>query len=48
MSDTNYTLLESQLTALIGDEVDALANASNFVGLLFAALDDVNWLGGQL
>jgi len=45
MSDTNYTLLESQLTALIGDEVDALANASNFVGLLFAALDDVNWLG---
>jgi GAF domain-containing protein len=45
MSDTDYTLLESQLTALVGDEDDALANASNFVGLLFAALDDVNWLG---
>ena len=45
MSDTDYTLLESQLTALVGDENDALANASNFVGLLFAALDDVNWLG---
>ena len=45
MSDTDYTLLESQLTALIGEENDALANASNFVGLLFAALDDVNWLG---
>jgi len=45
MSDTNYTLLESQLTALLGDENDALANASNFVGLLFTALDDVNWLG---
>ena len=45
MSDTDYTLLESQLTALVGDENDALANASNFVGLLFNALDDVNWLG---
>lgn len=45
MSDTDYTLLESQLIALVGDEDDALANASNFVGLLFAALDDVNWLG---
>jgi len=45
MSDTDYTLLESQLTALVGDENDALANASNFVGLLFSALDDVNWLG---
>lgn len=45
MSDTDYTLLGSQLTALVGDEDDALANASNFVGLLFAALDDINWLG---
>jgi len=45
MSDTDYTLLASQLTALVGDENDALANASNFVGLLFGALDDVNWLG---
>ena len=45
MSDTDYTLLESQLTALVGDENDALANASNFVALLFSALDDVNWLG---
>jgi len=42
MSDTNYTLLESQLTALVGDEIDPLANASNFVGLLFAALDDID------
>lgn len=45
MSDTDYTLLESQLTALIGEENDALANAGNFVGLLFNALDDINWLG---
>jgi len=45
MSNTDYTLLKSQLVALVGDENDALANASNFVGLLFNALDDVNWLG---
>jgi GAF domain-containing protein len=45
MSETDYTLLESQLTALVGDETDALANASNFVGLLSNALDDINWLG---
>ncbi len=45
MSDTDYALLESQLTALVGDENDALANASNFVGLLFNALDYINWLG---
>jgi L-methionine (R)-S-oxide reductase len=45
VSETDYPLLESQLVALLGEETDALANASNFVGLLFDALDDVNWLG---
>jgi GAF domain-containing protein len=45
MTDPDYSLLKSQLLALIGDETDALANASNFVALLFNALDDVNWLG---
>ena len=45
MSDTDYKLLRSQVAALIGDEPDALANASNFVGLLYNALDDINWLG---
>jgi GAF domain-containing protein len=45
VSNTDYPLLESQLVALIGDETDPLANASNFVGLLFDALEDVNWLG---
>jgi GAF domain-containing protein len=38
-------MLESQLVALLGDERDALANASNFVGLLYNAMDDINWLG---
>ncbi len=45
MSDPDYKLLESQLKALVGDETDALANASNFIGLMFDALEDVNWLG---
>ncbi|MDJ0812138.1 MAG: GAF domain-containing protein [Woeseiaceae bacterium] len=45
MTDIDYPLLESQFTAIAGDEPDALANSSNFVGLLFNALDDVNWLG---
>ena len=42
---TDYTLLGSQLDALLGDETDALANAGNFVALLYNALDDINWLG---
>ena len=45
MTDTDYRLLRSQLEALIGEETDPLANASNFVALLYNALDDVNWLG---
>jgi len=42
---TDYALLNSQADALLRDEPDALANAANFVGLLYNALDDVNWLG---
>lgn len=45
MRDTNYTLLDSQLHALLDDEHDALAATSNFVGLLYNALDEINWLG---
>jgi GAF domain-containing protein len=45
MTETDYRLLCDQLRALLGDETDPLANASNFVALLFGALDDVNWLG---
>ncbi len=45
MSDTNYALASSQLRQAIGDEQDALANAANFVAVLFNAIDDVNWLG---
>ena len=42
---TDYELLDSQAKALLGDEPDALANAANFVALLYNALDDGNWLG---
>jgi GAF domain-containing protein len=45
MTMTDYTLLDSQARALLRDEPDALANAANFVALLYNALDDVNWLG---
>lgn len=45
MLETDYPLLRAQMLALLRDEPDALATASNFVALLFQALDDVNWLG---
>jgi len=45
MSDTDYKLLDAQLSALLADETDALASASNFVALLYNAMNDVNWLG---
>lgn len=47
MSDNqpDYKLLDNQLEALAEGEPDALANTANFVGLLFQAMPDVNWLG---
>lgn len=45
MMSTDYALLDSQLHALLDNEPDALAAASNFVALLYNAMDDVNWLG---
>ena len=45
MNAGTYSLLDSQLRALLADETDALAATSNFVALLYNALDDVNWLG---
>lgn len=44
-NDVDFTMLEKQLVALIGPEVDALANTANFVGLLYDALPRINWLG---
>lgn len=45
MTGPDYTLLDSQLLALLDDEPDALASASNFVAHLYCAMEDVNWLG---
>jgi len=45
MTSPDYTFLTAQLRALLVDENDALASASNFVALLYNALEDVNWLG---
>ena len=42
---TNYTLLTKQLEALLEGESDPLANSANLVGLLFAEIPDINWLG---
>ena len=42
---TDYELLNSQLQVLLENEGDALAAASNFVGLLYNAIDNINWLG---
>jgi GAF domain-containing protein len=40
--------LAQQLTALIGDERDAIANAANTAALLFDLLPDLNWAGFYL
>jgi len=45
MDSSDYKLLQAQMEALVADEPDVLANVSNFVGLLFAALENINWLG---
>ena len=43
-----YRDLAQQLTALIGDERDAIANAANTSALLFDLLPDLNWAGFYL
>lgn len=41
----DYELLRRQLAALVAGEKDPLANTANFVGLLYDALPEINWLG---
>ena len=43
-----YVSLESQLSALLADESDMIANLANAAALLFHALPDVNWAGFYL
>ncbi|EKU50225.1 GAF domain-containing protein [Staphylococcus massiliensis] len=42
---TNYKILNQQLTALIEDEPNIIANLSNAAALLFTTLKDINWAG---
>ena len=41
----DYGLLQTQLSALLGGESDVLANAANFVALLYDGIPRINWLG---
>ncbi|TWB20502.1 GAF domain-containing protein [Nitrospirillum amazonense] len=42
---TLYSDLKSDLTGLLTDERDAIANAANLSALLFTTLPDLNWAG---
>lgn len=42
---TDYPLLERQVTALLEDERDWLANAANFAAFMYTSLPQVNWAG---
>ncbi|MGH8401262.1 MAG: GAF domain-containing protein, partial [Gammaproteobacteria bacterium] len=43
-----YAELASQARGLLHDEHDLVANAANFVALLYHTLPDVNWVGFYL
>ena len=45
MTRTDYELLDSQVHALLENEPDPLAAASNFVALLYNAMNNITWLG---
>lgn len=40
-----YAQLNEQVDAIIGDELDMIANMANISALLFEALEHVNWVG---
>lgn len=41
----DYDLLAAQVTALLADESDFIANAANFAAFIYNELPDVNWAG---
>jgi GAF domain-containing protein len=43
-----YDLVTAQLTALLADEPDGLANIANAAALIFESLPDINWAGFYL
>ncbi len=44
-TENNHSLLLKQLSALLSNETDLLANAANLAAFLYHNLDQVNWLG---
>lgn len=44
----DYALLKEQVSALIADESNNIANLANTAAVLFNALEDVNWAGFYL
>ncbi|MDX1403918.1 MAG: GAF domain-containing protein [Woeseiaceae bacterium] len=41
----DYASLNRQLSGLLAEETDVLANTANFVGLLYSEIPRINWLG---
>ena len=41
----DFAMLDRQLSALVADEDDTLANTANFVALLHDGIPSINWLG---
>lgn len=48
VSETNYDLLQKQVSSLIEDESNMIAILSNVSALLNDALDQINWVGFYL
>lgn len=46
--EKNYELVQKQLSALIEDETNRIANLSNAAALLNQFLDEINWVGFYL
>jgi L-methionine (R)-S-oxide reductase len=43
-----YTLLVSQVKAILSDEDDMIANLANISAILFEFMEDINWVGFYL
>ena len=48
VSETNYDLLQKQVSSLIEDESNMIAILSNISALLNDSLDQINWVGFYL
>lgn len=46
--ESDYRLMNKQLSAILGDETNLIANLSNAAALLFENLTNINWAGFYL